>query len=373
MERGIVFVGVDVDDKMFHGYGINNKTGGCHSFACKPAIGHLAKKLEEITSKSGEDVEIRVCYEATYIGYTLQRDLTKTGYLCEVAAPSLIPRKPGKKVKTDRIDSKELAQYYMKGELTMVHVPEEREEQIRDLIRGRNFLKGQGKRIKQYILSQCRRVGFHYKQEVGATKNHWTQTHLIWLERQINKSGPELKYTLNTLLMQLANLTKQIEGYDSEIERIAGTKEYKERVQALSCYRGIGTLTAMTLITELGDIRRFDHPRRLTSYIGLDLREYSSGGKELRYGITKMGNRYVRTSIVEACQMASKSPSISRRLRTSRKGVKAEYIEIADRCMNRLYKKSNQMLYRCKNYNVVKIACAREMLAFVWETLNVAA
>lgn len=370
MGKEVVFVGIDVDDKMFHGFGINSVTGECHNFVSKPTAGDLIKRLEKIKE---EGVEIRTCYEATYIGYTLQRALAKAGYNCEVAAPSLIPRKPGKKVKTDRIDSEALASYYLKGELTMVHVPEEREERIRDMIRGRNFLKKQSKRLKQFILSQCRRSGLNYKEEIGKTKSYWTQSHLIWLEREINKRGEELKYTLQSLLMHLEELNNQISGYDNEIEKISKREEYKERVSGLQCYRGIGVLTAMTIITELGDIRRFDHPRRLTSYSGLDLIEYSSGGKEARYGISKMGNRHIRTSVVEACQTANRIPFISRKLKLSRKGAKVEYIEIADRCMRRLHKKWHRMQYAGKNNNVIKTACAREMLSFVWETLRAAA
>lgn len=370
MVRGIVFVGVDVDDKMFHGFGINKATGEYHSFACKPNAGQLIKKLEGIKQ---EGLEIRTCYEATYIGYTLQRELERAGYFCEVVAPSLIPRKLGKKVKTDRIDCESLARYYLKEELTMVHVPEEKEERIRDIIRARNFLKKQSKRLKQFILSQCRRAGLNYKQEEGSTKSYWTQIHKIWMERQINKRGEELKYTLQSLLMHLEQLENQIAGYDNEIEKISKREEYRERVSALVCYRGIGILTAMTIITELGDIRRFDHPRRLTSYTGLDLIEYSSGGKEKRYGISKMGNRHIRTSVVEACQTANRIPFISRKLKQSRKEAKVEYIDIADRCMRRLHKKWHRMQYSGKNNNVIKTACAREMLSFVWETLRAAA
>jgi transposase len=261
----------------------------------------------------------------------------------------------------------------MKDELTMVHVPAESEERVRDLIRGRSFLQKQRKCLKQYILSQCRRAGLHYKQELGSTKSHWTQTHEKWLEAKINKSGAELQYTLRSLLFQVESLREQISGYDEEIERIGRAQAYQERVKALICYRGIGKLTAMTIITELGDIRRFGHPRRVTSYAGLDLREYSSGGKEKRYAITKMGNSHIRRSVVEACQSVFKQPCLSRRLKADRAGVEAQYIAIADRCMRRLYKKSHRLLHAGKNRNVVKVACARELLSFVWESLNEAA
>lgn len=126
----------------------------------------------------------------------------------------------------------------------------------------------------------------------------------------------------------------------------------------------------MSLIVELGDVKRFDHPKRLASYAGMDLREYSSGGKEHKYSITKHGNRHIRTAVIEAAQYAWQPSRISKRLKQKRKGVETKLIAIADRCMSRLHSKAIRLLYKGKTKNKVKVACARELLCFLWESLN---
>lgn len=250
MKESIIFVGLDVDDKNFHGSSIHGKTGEQRNFKTKANLGSLLKKLKELESGvegEKEKTEIRVCYEASYLGYSLQRSLTKAGYKCEIAAPSLIPRKAGKRVKTDRVDSEELARYYIKGDLTMIHIPGEKEEMVRNLIRGRSFLKRQSKSLKQFILSECRQLGWHYKQEEGKQRGYWTGMHHRWLEGKINKGREEVQYTMKVLLMQLDHLESQLRDYGEEIRRISERPEYKEKVKALACYRGIGILTAMIL------------------------------------------------------------------------------------------------------------------------------
>jgi transposase len=181
---------------------------------------------------------------------------------------------------------------------------------------------------------------------------------------------PELKFNLVTLLNQLNHLRSQVESYNSEIERYSQDPFYRRQVKALCAYRGISTLTAMTFITEIGDVRRFSHPKKLSSYAGLDIAEYSSGGREKKFGITKMGNRRIRTAAVEAVQRVYLKPHISKRLRSLREGVPTQFTDIADRCMNRLYKKSRNLFATGKPRNKVKVACARELLCFVWETLT---
>lgn len=368
MEAQIIFVGVDVDDKNFHA-GVYKNGGLFREFKCRPSAGHLIKKLEALEE---DGFEIRVCYEATYLGYTLCRALRSGGFLCEVIAPSLIPQQPGWQQKTDRIDGRKLAEYYSNGQLTMVTVPDEKDERVRDLVRSRNFIMRQLRSLKLHILAQCRRSDMNYKQEIQEdNKRHWTKNHREWLKAVLKKDKDEnLVLNLRMLLEQEEQLRGLVERYDKKIEEISKQDAYKKKVEALCCYRGIDTLTAMTLTTEIGDIGRFCHPRKLGSYVGFDLREYSSGGKACRYGITKMGNRHIRTAVIEACQGASRYPQISRRLKIQRGLVDEKFGKIADRCMKRLYEKSKRLLLREKTRNKVKVACAREMLCFIWESLR---
>ena len=126
----------------------------------------------------------------------------------------------------------------------------------------------------------------------------------------------------------------------------------------------------MTLITELGDIKRFPHPSKTVGYVGLSIIESSSSGKEKKFEITKTGNKYIRTAVVEASQYAIQPPRVSRALQARRQGVDPQFIDIADKCMHRLYKKSIRLLYKGKHKNKIKVACARELICFVWEALS---
>lgn len=341
-------------------------------FVSRPTAGHLARKLAEIRQGCSG---IKVCYEATYLGFSLQRELAKQGYECEVIAPSLIPVKHGKVVKNDRIDCREMAVYYVNGQLTAVHIPSVDEETVRDIVRTRRFISNQQSALKLHIMATCRRIGLNYRDGADDKKSHyWTKKHRNWLIIEMKKDGYKThEFNLSELLMQLENIERRIEVYDFKLAEIGESDAYRDKVKALRCYRGIELLTAMTLISELNDIRRFSHPKQLCSYAGMDLREYSSGGHEKRYRMSKMGNRHIRTCVVEACQLASKIPQVSKVLRARRKDANDKFVQIADRCMERLYKKSQRLLHRGKMANKVKVACAREMLCFVWESLRVVA
>lgn len=364
---------IDVDDKNFNVALINENTGELIHFKSNSTVGSIIKKLKT----KGIAIEaVRICYEATYLGFSLYRDLEGKGIKCEVIAPSLIPRKPGDKIKTDRRDCISLAEYYLKGMLTAVKVPEKEDEMARDLIRSRRLLVDQLKETKNHIVSLCKRMGFDYRKDRGTQDaSYWTKIHYKWLEeakKQLPDKSP-LKTNLSILLCSLEKLEQSIFCYTEEIKLIAEQPEYKEQVKALNCYRGLDTLSSLGIVTELGDIGRFPHPENLTSYIGLSISEYSSGGKENRFGITKQGNRIVRTILTEACQFASRQPRVSKKLKERRAGANEESIKIADRCMHRLNKKSYRMSINGKHRNKIKTACAREMLCFIWETLNKAA
>jgi len=372
MPNDILFVGLEVDDKAFHCHLTSQRGSEEFEFNCRPRVDVLCKKLRDFTDRG---YELRICYEATYVGFSLQRKLDAAGHLCDVIAPSLVPRENGRRVKTDRIDARKLSRYYKQGLLTKVHVPNEEEESVRDLIRSRAFLVKRVRNVKSHILSICRRNNLHFRQTPdNATAHHWTTVHRQWLSVEVAKlSYPALKFNLESLLMALRQLEAQVESYDCEIVRYSQSPIYEKAVKALCSYRGISTLTAMTLTTEIGDIKRFDHPKRLTSYSGMDISEHSSGENQKKFSITRMGNRHIRTAVVEASQSASKAVKISVDLKKRRKGVDQPFIEIADRCMLRLNKKAMHLIFAGKTKNKVTVACAREMLGFIWESLNKAA
>ena len=371
MEQPILFVGIDVDDSAYH-VALRGSEGSNFEFCCKPTVGALEKKLTKYAEKG---FELRCCYEATYLGFSLLRSLRKKGINCEVIAPSLIPSSPGRRVKTDKIDCRKLAEFFQNGQLTVVQAPKEQDETVRGIIRTRNFLSNQLRGTKKHLQFLLRTQSMHFREEMQSKMAHyWTPKHWLWLDGKIAKlQDKALKMNIVWLVEEIRSKLEQIEKYSNEIEKWSHEEKYAEPVKALRCFRGIDTLTAMTIITELGDVRRFNHPSKITSFSGMDIRECSSGGKEKKFGITKMGNRHLRTAVVEAAQFASRSPRVSKDLRKRRELANPKYSAIADRCMNRLSKKANRLKFRGKHTNKIKVACGREMFGFIWEVLHVAA
>jgi len=364
----IAFIGLDIDDKNFNGGVYVPAEKREEAFKCKPTFGALMQILRKMKDRG---YELRICYESSYTGYPLCRNLRAAGFECEIIASSLIPEKPGKRVKTDRIDAAKLARLLASDMLTAIYIPDEKDEQVRDLIRTRNFYTNQLKKYKLHILSLCRRYDIDYHQEVGIKCNYWTIQHMRWLQTKIHVlQSKEIELVMSDLLVTLEHHESTIKSMDKEIDRISGYDRYKEKVDALKCMRGIDTYSAMTLVSEIGDINRFSHPAKLVSYAGLDVTEYSSGGKERKGGLTKMGNKRIRTTMIESCQSAKSVPSVGRRLKSARQGKDAAVTAIADRCMNRLHSKSTRLIFGGKTINKVKAAAGREMLCFVWEILK---
>jgi transposase len=365
----LLFVGLDVDDTAFHATIIAQDTGETWYFKCRP---NSTKLIERLLKIHGNSEDFRICYESTSLGFSLCRKLREQDFNCDVIASSLIPEFAGKKVKTDRCDSQKLAQFYMKDLLTIVHVPNEEDESERDLVRSRTLIKDQIVATKNRIQSILRKTGLNFRQDTGK-QMLWTIEYKKWLKRKIKEMKlTALKQNLILLTSSLDNLEDSLKAYNSEIDSLAISEKYSTKVKALTAYRGIQVLTAMKIITEIGDIKRFSHPKKLVSYLGLDIREFSSGGKEKKYGITKMGNTVVRTALVEANQKSSTKPAVNHAIKTRRKNVPIDHLRVADKCMNRLFIKSNNLLRREKNKNKVKVACAREMVGFIWESLHLA-
>jgi transposase len=371
MNQNILHVGLDVDDTQYHGSAFNEETGEVIDFKCRPTLKGLLAQLDRLQHhfQSGS---IKLCYEASYVGFHLQRDLRSHGWHCDVVAPSSIPSPRGKAIKTDRIDAGYLAQFYANDLLTVVQPPDEEQERDRDLLRTRQKLLQQRTQLRTHLQSLLRRNGLNFKAQTSY-KSHWTKPHYAWLRRTIRGLSGSLQVNLTLLLRQIRDLDEVLAQYGQHIEELSVTPRYQEAVRSLTCYKGIKNLFALTMITEIGDIERFAHPRQLTSWIGMDVREYSSGGKHNRMGITKQGNRYLRTAFIEANQRGYHSNRIGKDVIARRNGTSPELISIADRCLRRLNKKGNRLLLAGKHPNKVKVACAREMVGFVWESLNAVA
>ena len=197
MGKKILYIGLDVDDKAFHGCALIGDLGEVIAFKSRPHVDGLTKKLTELQQKFSEH-QLQICYEATYIGFTLQRGLANKGFHCDVIAPSSIPKPPGDQVKTDRLDAAKLAQYYAAGILSIVTPPDPEIEKDRDLMRSRQFIVKQISELRSHILSLLRRVGKNYKAETG-NLSHWGKLHMCWIQRTIDESSDSTKANLNLL------------------------------------------------------------------------------------------------------------------------------------------------------------------------------
>lgn len=342
-------------------------SGAIESFKIRAIPKLLSDRLLKYQSSKSK---VKACYESSYLGFSLARKLINSGIHCDVVAAGLIPNLPSKRVKTDRLDAQKLARFYQQGLLTAIYLPSENDESERDLIRSRNFLRDQIRAQKQHIQFLLKRAGFNFKQETGLSQS-WTPKFRSWLKDKFTSLPVgALKLNLEMLVSNLDVNEEYLARYDEQIIELSKSKKYDTKVRTLKAFKGVKELTAMTFITELGDVRRFSHPKKLTSYLGLDVMEYSSGGKERRYGITKMGNKFIRTLLIESVQFAYRDQAPSRYLRERRKNAPIEAVEIAEKCQIRLKKKAYRMLMQNKPRNVVKVACARELSCFMWESLK---
>jgi len=310
----------------------------------------------------------RACYEASGAGYVLQRALDQDGFQCEVIAPSLIPRCPGDHRKTDRLDAVRLARMYRSGHLRAVTVPDEEHEAVRQLVRCRLSLQRQIVRSKHRIVRVLATHGYRFT----GTKSNWTKQHCAWLATLRREMKGPLQTVLAYDLDHLEYLESQQRSLDAEIEQWSHREPWRATVEALQCFRGIKTLTAMTLVTEIGDIRRFSHPDQLMGYTGLVSKERSSGEQQRRGSITKAGNTFLRRILVEAAWHYQYRVGSTLILDRRRMGQDPELVAIAVKAQHRLGKRFHH-LEKTKHRNKVAVAVARELSGFVWAAMSVAA
>lgn len=362
MNQKVMHIALDVDDKNFTGHGMCVETGEVIAFKCRPV---LKKLIEKIKKQVPPGYGIKICYETTYLGFSLARDLIRAGYHCDVIASSLIPTLAGDRIKTDRLDAEKMALYYSNDMLVKVNIPDEDDEVVRQLIRLRKSIKRQITEMKNRLVSQGKIFGV----EIPKT-TYWNQTYSEKLYAQFNT----LEVDLRDLLLFYRDLIDaqclHLSRVESRITDYAQSSKYKIAHDSLICLRGVKSLTAMTLLAEIGDINRFAHPKKLVSYMGLDIAEYSSGGKERKLGITKAGSSHLRTCIVESQQILARRPSASRCIKKRREGASPDIIKIAIKCDDRMYKRSKHLMAKGKHSNKIKVACAREMVGFIWEVMK---
>ena len=247
-------------------------------------------------------------YEAGPCGFDLLRVLTRLGVACDVIAPSLVPIRAGDRVKTDRRDAKRLVRLFRAGELSFVAPPSPEQEGLRDLVRCRDDLRCARTAARQRVAKQLLRHGHIFR----AGKKSWTLKHHAWVRAQ-RLADANAQRALEHMLAHLDALDAQLAAIDHQLCQIAGTEPWREPVAWLCCFRGIGVRTALGLVAEIGDFRRFAHPRELFSFLGLTPAEYSSGDQQHRGHITKCGNRHARRLLVEAAWHYQHAPRLTKR------------------------------------------------------------
>ena len=312
--------------------------------------------------------EVRCCYEAGPTGYALQRQLRAAGLGCTVIAPSLTPVKPGVHIKTDRRDARKLAELFRAGLLTEVHPPSESDEALRDLCRCRDDVRVDLLRARHRLSKFLLRRHCIYRQ----TKHHWGTRHWAWLE-ELRFDDPMSQATFDSYMLAVQQLEERQAQLDRQLEEFGGRDPYREPVAWLRCFKGIDTVTAVCLVAELHDFRRFRSARELMSYVGLVPSECSSGEYQRRGAITKAGNRHVRRLLVEAAWHHRFRPALSAPLKRRREGQPARVLAIADRAQERLAARYRRMTGRGIIAPKAIVAMARELTGYIWALLHPAA
>jgi len=323
-------------------------------------LGRLVKRLKNLSG------EVRCVYEAGVNGYHLQRLFSKHGLHCDIAAPSLTPRRAGKRVKTDRLDAKQLALLYRAGQLTIITIPEKEQESLRDLLRAREDAMEDQQRARHRLSRMLLRRGLKYR-----TGKAWSLGHLRWIKTLRFEDASD-QMVLDEYRLALEEETDRLHKFDNKIEEVSTQPELNKKVRYLMALKGIKVLTAMTIIAEALDLRRFPNARTFMASIGVVPSEYSSGARERRGSITKTGNSHLRRVAVESAWHYRHNSTPGKTLKKRREGLPAEVLEIARKADKRLSKKYWHLINKGKQSRTAAVAVARELAGFIWAIGQVA-
>lgn len=318
---------------------------------------HIARFFQRLKEK--ESV-ILSCYEAGPTGFAIYRQLEEMEITCYVAAPSLLPRKPGDRIKTDNRDALMLAKTLRNQELVPIHIPEKSDEAVRDFLRMVDDMRKDVKRHKQRLLQFLLRLGFKY----DSGKSSWTGTHRTWM-KSLDFEQENHRWVFKEYYNTVCEAEEKIKILNEKIEELSAEKRYQERVSQLRCFKGIDTLTALTFVAEIGDFRRFGTAQKFMAYLGLVPSEYSSGEKRRVGGITKAGNSRLRRLLIES-SWHYRSYQPSKRLTQRRRGQPPEVVSYANKAGRRLSRKYSKMVFRGVPSQKTVTAVARELAGFIW-------
>src|ERR671923_1082966 len=299
-------------------------------------------------------------YEAGPCGYWLYRYLSKKGYVCWVVAPSLIPKKAGDRVKTDRRDAVQLARLMRSGDLTPVYVPTVADEAIRALTRAREDA------LRDLKTAKFRLKAFLLRHDIRYTgRAAWNPAHLRWLS-EVVCATPAQQIVFQEYVRAVNEHTERLQRLEQELHEQVHTWRLQPVIEALQALRGVQFTVAVTIVAELGDLTRFDNPRQLMSYLGLTPSEYSSGERRRQGSITKTGNTHARRALVEGAWAYRYPAKVSRHRQLRLEKVPKIIQDISWKAQVRLCKRYRRLVARGKQVNQVVVAIARELVGFIW-------
>lgn len=353
-----VYVGLDVHKESItiaYAVGIGDVELLGRIGTAKGDIDRLCKRLHS------KGRRVHVVYEAGPCGYGLYRQLVAEGFECMVCAPSLIPKKPGERIKTDRRDSIKLARALRAGDLSAVHVPGIEDEAFRDLARAwvsaKDDLKQARQRLKSFLLSHG--VRYPGKADWGSSYRRWVSQHSFSNEWQ-QLAFEEHRRTLGDRMAQCERLEAALR--DSVVNW-----RFYPAVLGLQAMRGVQFTTAVGMLAEVGDLSRFEHPRQLMAWLGVTPSEHSSGDKRRQGGITKTGNSYTRKLLIEAAWSYRHQARVSENIGRRHPGLPKPIIDRAWDAQLRLCRRYRKLAARGKNANTAVVAVARELAGFIWD------
>jgi transposase len=357
--KNVRFVGLDVHAETI-AVAVAEVGGEVRSLGVIP---NRAESVRRLVGRLGKPQQLRVCYEAGPTGYVLYWQLSELGVHCEVVAPTLVPVKAGDRVKTDRRDAEKLARCYRAGDLTAVWVPDAAHEALRDLVRARLAAKRDQLRARhrlgKFLLRQGRRA------PEGTTA--WTGKYLIWVKQQCFEHAAQ-ETTLLDYLQEVEHAAARIvrleRGIDTAVESMP--ESLRAVIAGLQCLRGVAKVSAVTLVSELGQLSRFAHARQLMGYAGMVSREHSSGERVRRGSISKAGNAHLRRIVTEAAWSYRHRPNLGATLIARQSGQSEVIKAIAWRAQQRLHARYRALLARGKTRQKVITALGRELLGFIW-------
>ena len=357
----ITYVGMDVHTTNYTlcCYGIENDTIFA-TVQVAPHYDNIVKYLKKVKENSG--YESFLCgYEAGCLGYSLYHQLKSAGINCVILAPTSMPRISKNEIKTDKRDAAKIAKCLAYNTYSPVYVPDDEDNAVKEYIRLRDSQKDALKRIKQQINAFCTRYGKAFE-----GKSKWTRAHICWLEKLEFDDGI-LQETFKEYLMLYSQAVSKLKVFDERIAKLADKERYADNVKKLRCLIGVETHTAMAIISETGDFKRFKSARQYAAYLGLVPGETSSGNMRCRTGITKAGNTHIRILLTESAQCYSRgSHGIkTKALAEKQSGNSSEVISYADKANERLRRKFRKILTTSKR-NIAVTAVARELSCFIW-------